>query len=254
MANKKVDVAIVGVGWVGGIIAAELTKAGLKVVGLERGHDRSTAQFQDDHDELRYAIRYELFQNTANETWTLRHNLQRDRPPDPSARRLPAGHRDRRRGRPLERPDLALPSARLHDQDEHDRPLRRSGDPANMTIQDWGITYDELEPYYDKFEYMAGIAGKAGNLKGQQIAGGNVFEGPRSREFPVKPPPDTPVMARCSAGDEEPRLPPVHRADREPADDVQEPGRDRARPVHLLRVLRALRLRGRREGRPDSRP
>ena len=55
-----------------------------------------------------------------------------------------------------------------------------------MTIQDWGITYDELEPYYDKFEYMAGIAGKAGNLKGQKITGGNVFEGPRSREFPAR--------------------------------------------------------------------
>ena len=57
--------------------------------------------------------------------------------------------------------------------------------PADMRLQDWGITYDELEPYFDKFEYMAGIAGKAGNLKGQKIPGGNVFEGPRSREFPV---------------------------------------------------------------------
>ena len=38
MANKKADVVIVGVGWVGGIIAAELTRAGLDVVGLERGH------------------------------------------------------------------------------------------------------------------------------------------------------------------------------------------------------------------------
>ena len=28
--------------------------------------------------------------------------------------------------------------------------------PADMTIQDWGITYAELEPYYDKFEYTAG--------------------------------------------------------------------------------------------------
>jgi len=34
-----------------------------------------------------------------------------------------------------------------------------------MTIQDWGISYDELEPYYDKFEYTAAISGKAGNLK-----------------------------------------------------------------------------------------
>jgi gluconate 2-dehydrogenase alpha chain len=65
--------------------------------------------------------------------------------------------------------------------------------PADMQLQDWGITYDELEPYYDKFEYMAGIAGKAGTLKGTQVAGGNVFEGPRSREFPLKPPPDTEV-------------------------------------------------------------
>lgn len=32
--------------------------------------------------------------------------------------------------------------------------------PENMTLQDWGITYDELEPYYDKFEKMAGISGE----------------------------------------------------------------------------------------------
>ena len=69
-----------------------------------------------------------------------------------------------------------------------------------MTIQDWGITYDELEPYYDKFEYMAGIAGKAGNLKGQKIAGGNVFEGPRSREFPLAPPPDTELNVALPQG------------------------------------------------------
>ena len=39
-----------------------------------------------------------------------------------------------------------------------------------MTIQDWGVTYDELEPYYDKFEYLCGISGKAGNLKGADPA------------------------------------------------------------------------------------
>jgi len=59
--------------------------------------------------------------------------------------------------------------------------------PANSTIQDWGITYDELEPYYDRFEYLAGISGKAGNLKGQIQEGGNPFEGPRSREYPTPP-------------------------------------------------------------------
>lgn len=27
-------------------------------------------------------------------------------------------------------------------------------------LEDWGITYDEMEPYYDTFEKMAGISGK----------------------------------------------------------------------------------------------
>ncbi|MPT45016.1 MAG: hypothetical protein E2599_16750, partial [Klebsiella sp.] len=34
---KKTDVAIVGFGWVGAIMAKELTEAGLNVVALERG-------------------------------------------------------------------------------------------------------------------------------------------------------------------------------------------------------------------------
>ena len=103
MANKKVDVVICGVGWVGGIIAHELTKAGLSVVGLERGHQRSIKNFQDDHDELAYAIRMELFQNTARETWTLRHNLRETALPIRQLGLVPAGHRPRRRGRALER-------------------------------------------------------------------------------------------------------------------------------------------------------
>ena len=30
--------------------------------------------------------------------------------------------------------------------------------PEDMTIQDWGITYDELEPFYDRFEYLCGTS------------------------------------------------------------------------------------------------
>src|SRR5215470_10038626 len=52
--------------------------------------------------------------------------------------------------------------------------------PGDMTIQDWGITYDELESYYDKFEYLCGTSGKAGNIKGQIQVGGNPFEGART--------------------------------------------------------------------------
>jgi len=59
--------------------------------------------------------------------------------------------------------------------------------PPDMNLQDWGVSYDELEPYYEKFEFLCGISGKAGNLRGEKIAGGNVFEGPRQREYPNPP-------------------------------------------------------------------
>ncbi|MGA2945392.1 MAG: GMC family oxidoreductase, partial [Xanthobacteraceae bacterium] len=59
--------------------------------------------------------------------------------------------------------------------------------PADLSIQDWGITYDDLEPYYDRFEYLAGISGKAGNLNGVIQDGGNPFEGPRKRDYPLPP-------------------------------------------------------------------
>jgi len=60
-----------------------------------------------------------------------------------------------------------------------------------LQLQDWGVTYEDMEPYYDRFEHIAGTSGKAGNLRGQRIAGGNVFEGPRNREYPTPPLKDT---------------------------------------------------------------
>ena len=45
MATQKTDVVIVGVGAAGGILAAELAKAGMKVIGLERGPRLKTADF-----------------------------------------------------------------------------------------------------------------------------------------------------------------------------------------------------------------
>ncbi len=61
--------------------------------------------------------------------------------------------------------------------------------PPNISIQDFGITWDEIEPYYTRAEEMMGTCGKAGNLNGTKIEGGNIFEGPRSREFPNPPHP-----------------------------------------------------------------
>jgi gluconate 2-dehydrogenase alpha chain len=59
--------------------------------------------------------------------------------------------------------------------------------PTDMTIQDWGVTYEDLEPHYDRFEYLCGTSGQAGNLRGEIQPGGNPFEGVRSRHYPNPP-------------------------------------------------------------------
>ena len=78
MATRKpeVDAVLIGVGMIGSILGRELTKAGLRVVGLERGEPRATVpDFQGPqiHDELKYSVRKALMQDTTKETFTFRN-------------------------------------------------------------------------------------------------------------------------------------------------------------------------------------
>src|ERR1700733_2593675 len=82
MAIEKTDVVIVGVGAAGGIVAAELGKAGMKVIGLERGPRLTTADFAT-HDELRYFERQDLRPNVKRQpvTWRPNTNVRSNRLP-----------------------------------------------------------------------------------------------------------------------------------------------------------------------------
>src|SRR3981189_1464722 len=73
MATQKTDVVIVGAGAVGGVMAAELGKAGMKVIGLERGPRLKTEDF-NPHDELRYFQRLDLRPNPKRQPVTWRPN------------------------------------------------------------------------------------------------------------------------------------------------------------------------------------
>ena len=73
MATEKTDVVIVGMGAAGGVLAAELGKAGMKVIGLERGPRLATADF-NPHDELRYFQRQDLRPNPKRQPVTWRPN------------------------------------------------------------------------------------------------------------------------------------------------------------------------------------
>jgi gluconate 2-dehydrogenase alpha chain len=72
MAIEKTDVVIVGMGAVGGVMAAELGKAGMKVIGLERGSRLKTADFQ--LDELRSFPRKDLRPRPTTQPVTWRPN------------------------------------------------------------------------------------------------------------------------------------------------------------------------------------
>ena len=187
---KRADVVIIGVGWSGSILARELTKAGLKVVGLERGKHRTPEidfALPFIRDELKYAVRQELILDPSLETLTMRHA------PDETA--LPL----RRFGAFM--PGMGLGGAGTiwngmtwrftpFDHAMRSRIAERYGKDAiaeELTIADWAMSYDELEPYYDRFEKLCGTSGKAGNLRGEIIAGGNIFEGPRQSDYPNPP-------------------------------------------------------------------
>jgi gluconate 2-dehydrogenase alpha chain len=184
------DVAVIGLGWTGSILSYELARTGLDVVAIERGPWRDTAtdfNIGTAPDELRYAVRQELFLRPQQETQTTRNTL--------SQTALPI----RKYGSYL--PGNGVGGGGLHwngqtwrflpdDFRIRSHTIERYGAaflPPDNTIQDWPIGYDELEPYYDKFEYLLGISGRAGNIGGRIQPGGNSFEGPRSREYPTPP-------------------------------------------------------------------
>ena len=182
MAIEKTDVVIVGMGAVGGVMAAELGKAGLKVIGLERGPRLKTADFQ--LDELRYFQRKDLRPNPRTQPVTWRPNANA-----PTIRLPQLDYGNQAGGGTVH---YGAVSWRLHEDDFFARTqtIERYGlaaIPQDSSLADWPLRYAELEPYYDQAEYDIGVSGKAGNLQGRKIEGGNPFEAPRQREYPLPP-------------------------------------------------------------------
>ncbi len=186
----EVDVVLVGFGWTASILAQELTEAGYQVLALERGGFRDTVPdfaVTKIQDEYRYAVRDDLVEEPERETLTFRNNA--------SQVALPMRHVG------SFRPAVGAGGAGVHwngqtwrflptDFPMRSHTLERYGKkfiPGDMTIQDWPVSYDDLEPHYDRFEYLCGISGQAGNVGGKIVEGGNPFEGPRKRGYPLPP-------------------------------------------------------------------
>lgn len=183
-------VVFVGGGLTAALASRQLTGAGHDVLVLERGGDHRGGPAEtipSQRDGLRWGVRTHLAQDWAAETYTFRHATRDTALP---ARNLQAflpgngmgGAANHWNGQTWRWSEYD-PVLRTHLESRYGKRAL----PADLSIQDWGVTYGELEPYHALFERLFGIAGKAGNLRGRIVAGGNPFEAPRQDEYPQAP-------------------------------------------------------------------
>lgn len=160
--SGKVDVVIVGVGAVGGLIAPRLAEAGLKVVGLEAGPYRTTADYVPDELHSTYYCRQSMGEKFLSEQirWR-RTESEATRDPSYSLGRMmnSVGGSVIHYGGWLRRYHPFHFRYRSHIRER----WGEAAIPEGCTIADWPVTYDELEPYFTEVEWEVGIAGDETN-------------------------------------------------------------------------------------------
>jgi gluconate 2-dehydrogenase alpha chain len=198
---KPAGAVIAGGGWTGLLMAKEIAmRTGLQVVVLERGPARRLADYAAGMDEVDFNIRLRLMQNIAEETVTHRHSVRDAAVP---VRQYGSFHPGTGTGGAGEHwggvtyryePDHFTLATHLREK------YGASRLPENLSVQDWGVTYEELEADYWRAEQLIGVCGKAGNLRGKIAASGNIFEAPRSHEYPNPPHPSNYLMSAFHKG------------------------------------------------------
>lgn len=181
----ETDVVVVGLGAAGGVAVLPLTRAGLHVIGLEAGTWMNPTQdYKADeiHNNVRSLVttgnkvskEIPSFRNTPEQV-----ARQGARHPMMNAVGGTSIHYHAQSWR-LNPWDFQIRSSTI---------ARYGADylPAGSTVEDWPLSYADLEPFYDNIEYEVGVSGKAGNIQGQIDPLGNIFEGSRQREYPMPP-------------------------------------------------------------------
>ena len=171
---KRVNAVVVGAGAAGGIVAKELAVAGLSVVLLERGKWYTANDCRkDDLRNQRTTILGNAFgpEDEGNpRVWVDAKGdahtvLPSEGPYQNDASCVGGG-------------TLSYGAQAWRYMPQDFRMRSTYGAPAGSSLEDWPISYDELESYYEKAEYEIGISGDYS---------GTPFHGQRKRPLPMPP-------------------------------------------------------------------
>ena len=171
---KRVNAVIVGAGAGGGVVAKELATAGLSVVLLERGKWYTANDCRkDDLRNQRTTILGNAFgpEDIGNPRVTIDAQgmthlvLASEGGYQNDAACVGGG-------------TLSWGAQAWRYMPQDFKMRSTYGAPQGSSLEDWPISYDDLEPFYEKAEYEIGISGDYS---------GTPFHGPRRRDLPMPP-------------------------------------------------------------------
>ena len=150
----KYDVCIIGSGAGGSPIAYELSNAGFNVVVLEKGKNYTEEDFSKD--ELAVSRRDKFTPLLKDE-----HHIIYDREEDGSLKRYDgAEYSWSFWNGSMVGGSSNLMSGYFHRMKPNDfKLLSTYGEVEGANIIDWAISYEDLEPYYEKVERVVGVSG-----------------------------------------------------------------------------------------------
>ena len=171
---NRVNAVVVGAGAAGGIVAKELAEAGLSVVLLERG--KWYTAFDCRKDDLR---------NQRTSVLGNAFGPDDERNPRVAVDLKGRAHVVRASGPGYSNNAACVGGGTLSygamawRYMERDFRMRSTyGHVAGSTLEDWPISYGDLEPYYEKAEWEIGVSGDDS---------GNPFRAPRRKPLPMPP-------------------------------------------------------------------
>jgi choline dehydrogenase-like flavoprotein len=176
MALKHVNAVVVGAGAGGGVVAKELSEEGLSTVLLERG---PWPGFDDhDHDEL-ISQRTTVLGNAFGPDDERHRRIVVDR--DKSTRViLPSEGAYNNNAACVGSGTVSYGAMAWRFMEKDFRMRSEYGALAGSTLEDWPISYADLEPCYEKAEWEIGVSGEGSE---------NPLAAPRRKPYPMPPHP-----------------------------------------------------------------